>query len=74
VICWFALLLVRVAERETGRSWRRLRTELERLKLVTLTGPAGTVEQTTPLTEAQRVILGELSVEPPPAVTSLDPA
>ncbi|MCA1700687.1 MAG: IS1634 family transposase, partial [Actinobacteria bacterium] len=36
LICWLALLLVRVAERETGETWRRLRTELERLKLVTL--------------------------------------
>jgi Transposase DDE domain len=73
VICWLALLLVRVAERETGETWRRLRTELERLKLVTLSGPAGTVEQTTPLTARQRAILDQLSVEPPSPVTSLDP-
>jgi len=74
LICWLALLLVRIAERESGQPWRRLRTELERIKLVTLTGQAGTVEQTTPLTDAQRAILAQLSVEPPPAVTSLEPA
>ena len=74
LICWLALLLVRIAERESGKTWRRMRTELERIKLVTLTGQAGTVEQTTPLTDSQREILSALSVEPPPAVTSLDPA
>jgi hypothetical protein len=74
LICWLALLLVRIAERETGQSWRRLRTELERLKLVTLTGPAGTVEQTTPLSDPQRAILAALDIPPPPPVTSLDPA
>jgi transposase len=73
LICWLALLLVRVAERSSERSWRRIRTELERIKLVTLEGAAGTVEQTTPLSDAQREILASLEVEPPPAVTSLDP-
>jgi transposase len=74
LICWLALLLVRIAERETGHTWRRMRTELERLKLVTLSGPAGTVDQTTPLSDRQRLILKHLAVQPPPAVTSLDPA
>jgi len=74
LICWLALLLVRIAERESGKTWRRMRTELERIKLVTLTGQAGTVVQTTPLTDSQREILGALSVKPPPSVTSLDPA
>jgi hypothetical protein len=73
LICWLALLLVRVAERSSERSWRRIRAELERIKLVTLEGAAGTVEQTTPLSDAQREILASLEVEPPPAVTSLDP-
>jgi transposase len=74
LICWLALLLVRVAERESGKTWRRMPTELERIKLVTLTGQAGTVQQTTPLSDPQREILAALDVPPPPPVTSLDPA
>ena len=74
LICWLALLLVRIAERHTGQTWRRMRTELERLKLVTLTGQAGTVQQTTPLTDTQRQILAALDIPTPPPVTSLDPA
>jgi Transposase DDE domain len=73
LICWLALPLVRIAERETAHSWRRIRTELERIKLVTLTGQAGTVQQTTPLTDAQRTILTSLDILAPPAVTALDP-
>ena len=54
LVCWLALLLIRVAERHSGQTWRRIATELQRLHLVTLQGAAGTVEQTTPPTDAQR--------------------
>src|SRR4029453_18871276 len=47
VVCWLALLLIRIAERATNQSWRRIATELQRLHLVTLNGAAGTVQQTT---------------------------
>jgi transposase len=74
LICWLALLLIRVAERQADETWRNLRRELQRLHLVTLAGPAGTVAQTTPLSAAQRDILAALEIEPPARVTALDPA
>jgi Transposase DDE domain len=74
VVCWLALLLIRIAERATGQSWRRIATELQRVHLVTLQGPAGAVQQTTPPTEPQRTILAALQVEPPPRITALEPA
>ena len=74
LVCWLALLLIRVAERQADETWRNLRRELQRLHLVTLSGTAGTVAQTTPLTDAQRGILAALEVEPPPRITALDPA
>jgi hypothetical protein len=40
--CWLALLLIRVAERRTGLTWRRIEIELGRLHAVTLSGTAGT--------------------------------
>lgn len=73
LICWLALLLCRIAERECSQSWRKIRAELERIKLVRLEGPAGSVEQTTPLTASQSQILADLDVRPPAAVTSLKP-
>ena len=74
LICWLALLLVRVAERQAHDTWRNLRRELERLHLVTLQGDAGRVCQTTELTPRQREILHQLQLEPPPRLTSLTPA
>jgi hypothetical protein len=74
VVCWLALLLIRLAERKTGHSWRRIATELQRLHLVTLQGAAGTVQQTTRLTDAQRAILAALDIEAPPRITALEPA
>ena len=38
LLCWLALLLVRVAERRTGQTWRRIATELGRVHAVALTG------------------------------------
>ena len=74
VICWLALLLVRIVEREAENSWRKIRAELERIKLVTLTGSTGTVQQTTPLSGSQSEILAALAVDPPPPVTALEPS
>ena len=74
IVCWLALLLIRIAERATGQSWRRIATELQRLHLVTLEGPAGAVQQTTAPSEAQRALLAALDIEPPPRITALEPA
>ena len=74
LICWLALLLIRITERQTGQTWRRIARELQRLHLVTLTGPDGTVCHTTRLTDAQRQILDATAVKPPPPITALDPA
>jgi len=65
---------VRVAERRTGHTWRRINTELGRVHTVTLHGPAGTVEQTTTLTDVQAGILGACGIALPPRVTHLHPA
>jgi hypothetical protein len=66
--------LIRIAERQSGQSWRRIATELQRLHLVTLEGPAGAVQQTTAPSEAQRAILAALEIEPPPRIIALEPA
>ena len=73
LICWLALLLVRVAERASGQTWRNINRQLGRIAQVTLAGPAGTVVQTTPLRPEQKAIYQALSVQPPPRVTTFDP-
>jgi hypothetical protein len=74
LLCWLALLLIRVAERRTGQTWPALARELGRLHAVTLTGPTGTVTQTTELSTAQQGILRACGLTPPPRITALDPA
>jgi transposase len=72
LICWLALLLVRVAERGSGETWRNINRQLGRISQVTLAGPAGTVVQTTPLRPEQKAIYQALSVQPPPRVTTFE--
>ena len=74
LLCWLALLLIRVAERRTGETWRRINLELGRLHEVTLTGPAGRVAQTTEPTDTQRRLLNAAGVAAPPRITTLEPA
>ena len=74
LLCWLALLLIRIAERRTGSTWPTLARELGRLHAVTLTGPTGTLTQTTELTTAQQSILRACGLTPPPRITALDPA
>lgn len=73
LLCWLALLLTRVAERRCDMTWRRIATELGRVHAVTLQGSAGTVIQTTPLSETAASILGACEVDPPPRITHLHP-
>jgi hypothetical protein len=76
LLCWLALLLVRVAETTTGQTWPLIRATLDRLHVITFTGPAGTFAQTTELTKPQRDLLTALALEAPKKileVTAADP-
>jgi transposase len=74
LICWLALLLVRIAEVETGLSWDRIRTEMDRLHLGEFLGEKGRVLQRSELTAEQRNILKKLNISPPKIIERLDPA
>jgi transposase len=65
LLCWLALLLIRVTETTTGHTWPTIRAELNRLHLITFTGPAGTFRQTTELSKPQRDLLAALDLTPP---------
>ena len=73
ILCWLALLLIRVTENTAGQPWNRIRAELQRQHAVTWTGPAGTFRQATEPTKPQRDIYTALSIEPPKKIISLDP-
>jgi hypothetical protein len=71
ILCWLALLLIRIAETTTGDTWNRLREDLQELHVGTFEGPAGTFRQRTELTAAQHVILGKLAIDPPKKIIEL---
>jgi hypothetical protein len=71
LLCWLALLLTRIAETSTGRTWPAIRADLDRLHTITFTGPAGTFRQTTELTKPQRDLLAALSLDPPKKIIEL---
>jgi hypothetical protein len=71
ILCWLALLLIRIIETTTDDTWTNLRRELQRLQVGTFTGPAGTYRQTTQATPAQTQILAQLDLTPPPRILTL---
>ncbi|SCF45304.1 hypothetical protein GA0070215_13337, partial [Micromonospora marina] len=74
LLCWLALLLIRVAETETGRTWTAIRTEIDRLHLGVFTGPAGTFTQRTELSQPQKALLTKLRITEPPRIFDATPA
>jgi hypothetical protein len=74
VLCWLALLLVRVIETSCEGSWPSLRHELEKLRLGSFQGAAGSFCQRSEITAAQRVILARLQLREPPLLHELTPA
>ena len=74
LLCWLALLLVRIAEQASGETWRRLRDELEKLHLGRFRGPAGEVAQRTETTARQAAIFKALAVAEPPRFFGIEPA
>ncbi len=74
ILCWLALLLIRIAETTTGTTWRKITDELDLLTLGTFTGPAGTFRQTAELTKTQRDLLAKLKITPPRKIIEATPA
>ena len=65
LLCWLALLLVRVAEVETGQSWNKIKASMERLHLGEFINKDGRILQRTELTKEQRNILKKLKIPYP---------
>jgi Transposase DDE domain len=74
LLCWLALLLIRLTETACHDTWRNLRHELDRMHLGTFSGPAGTSRQRTETTHGQRAILKALDLPEPPRFVHLQPA
>jgi hypothetical protein len=74
ILCWLALLLIRIAETTADTTWAQIADELGLLTLGTFTGPAGTFRQTAELTSTQRDILAKLKIPHPKKIIEAAPA
>ncbi len=68
MLCWLALLLVRIAELETGMTWSKIRAELERFHLGKFLHKDCHILQYTESTNIQRKILKKLNISLPQKV------
>jgi DDE family transposase len=74
ILCWLALLLIRIAETTAGTTWNTITDELDLLTLGTFTGPAGMFRQTAELTKTQRDLLAKLKIAHPKKIIEATPA
>lgn len=72
LLCWMALLLVRIAETETGISWQKIRREMQRVHLGEFFNKNGRILQYTELTPNQHNILKRLKIKPRKSVLRVD--
>lgn len=73
VLCWLALLLIRIVETTTGDTWHNIRRHLDRLHVGTFTGPTGLFRQRTELPKPQRDLLAKLDIPAPKQIIELNP-
>ncbi|MCU0271198.1 MAG: IS1634 family transposase [Acidimicrobiales bacterium] len=74
VLCWLALLLIRIAETATGDTWRNLRHHLDQMHLGEFASPAGSFKRRTATTQTQARILAALDMPEPREFSELRPA
>jgi hypothetical protein len=74
LICFLALVIIRVAENRADQTWRMIRAQLGEIRQGHFQGHDGHFTQTTELTAPQRQLLRELAVPDPPRFGQITPA
>lgn len=72
LLCWLALLLIRIAEVETEQSWVTIRRQMQQLNLIDFFCKKGHILQHTELTTSQRNILKKLKIKPPNRILKVE--
>jgi len=66
LLCWLAMLLIRLAENETGQAWHQLQRHLRRLEVGIHRTRSGEVWQTNRATDGLEKLFGTLDLKLPP--------
>lgn len=74
LICFLALVIIRVAETRTGETWRTIRAELGTIRQGHFRGREGEFTQTSELTVRQRALHRAIAIDEPPSFGRITPA
>lgn len=66
LLCWIAMLLIRITENNTGETWSKIKKKLFSIKLGINQCSAGEIQETSPLSKEQRKIYTKLGLNTPP--------
>lgn len=65
LLCWLALLMIRVTENETGETWHQLKRTMWSLMVARHQTQHGVISQTNKPTNEQKAVLDAVNVKPP---------
>jgi transposase len=72
LLCWLSLLLIRIAEVETGMTWPTIRRQMQQLNLIEFFDKNGRILQHTETTANQRNILNKQKIKHPKRILKVD--
>ena len=74
VLCWLALLLIRIIETTTDQTWHNIRRDLDRLHAGTFTGPTGCSANAPTCPSPNATCSPSLGIPAPKQIIELAPA
>lgn len=74
LLCWLAMMLIRLAENETGQTWHQMRRHLRRLEVGIHQTRTGEVWQSNRPTEELTAMFQTLGIKLPPRYIAIHPA
>lgn len=72
LLCWLAMLMIRVAEQESHLTWFQMKKIFNKLHLGTLKTPQGTVRQTSEITGDIKKLFNALQIDTPNKVMHIE--
>ncbi len=73
MLCWLALLLIRLAENRSGSTWLKIRDIVQRVHLGEFRGKNGALWQSSELNPAQAAVFNAVKVSKPPRMLAIQP-
>ncbi|NQT60104.1 MAG: IS1634 family transposase [Bacteroidetes bacterium] len=72
LLCWLAMLLIRIAEQEAGQTWFQMKKIFNKLHIGTLKTPEGIIRQTSELTPEMKKLFVALKIDTPKKVIQIE--